>query len=177
MESRNRLTNLLKQKYPKNVYIEIFSMLKDENHTVNNNGIFFNLSDITDDKIEKCINYIECITNNVEDHFKNLSIREDIESKYKTDISKKKIEPKTKTSKREPDIPEITTKRKEYSGVYKRIDRILRGLKPEEKKNEKKKDVDEDNEEEISDTMEQIEEELDDDNLFGESDSDSDSEI
>lgn len=151
MESKNKLATLLKQKYTKNVYIDIFTILSDQKYSTNSNGIFFNLNEIPDDRISRCINYIECVDNNIEDHFKNLNIREDIENEYKTKITytNTKKKPYIKTEVKKEVVRPITTpvvtktpyEKKPYKGVYKRIDRVLRGVKKEEVKEKKSKPV------------------------------------
>ena len=92
MNKRTELAQLLKKKYTKKVYIDIFNILNEEKYSSNSNGIFFNLKEIPDNKIDNCVNYIQSLSYNIEDHIKNLSIREDLQEEYKNslDISKKK---------------------------------------------------------------------------------------
>jgi hypothetical protein len=167
MEANKKLSTLLKQKYPKNIYIHIYSILKDSKHSVNDNGIFFNLSDVPQENIQKCIEYIECIDYNVEDHIKNLNIREGIENKYKMDITsskvlgkRKEVAEKKQATKNEDYSLESLVQKKVYKGVYKRLDRVIRGLKPEEIKASRKKKIEEPVEEEDEDM----------DDLFGDYD-------
>jgi hypothetical protein len=170
MECKKKLASLLKQNYPKNVYIHIFSILKNNKHSSNVNGIFFNLSDVAEEDMIKCIEYLECIEYNAEEHFKHLNIREDIENQYKMDLatSTKQVKPKT-VQKRVIKEEEYSTddklvQKKTYKGVYKRLDRVIRGLKPEEIKIKKKKS------QEVEEEEEPYEDEIaeEDDDLFGE---------
>jgi hypothetical protein len=179
MEQRSKLANLLKQKYPKSVYIKIFDYLKDENHSVNSNGIFFNLAEIPDESILNCINYIEQISYNIEDHIKNLSLREETESAFKTKITKTSSIQKQKKGKEVP-LMELPVKKHEYKGVYKRLDRVLRGLKADEKNIRKIEEVDETEDPETVELQDEVEvedeEEIED--LFGnDSDIESNSDI
>ena len=181
---KKKLSELLQKKYPKNVYVDIYAILKGNQHSTNDNGIFFNLNDIPGESINKCIDYIECIQYNVEDHIKNLSIRDDIENQYKSELNLPKpqtVQQKTK----KPIVVQNTdqlVQKKVYKGVYKRLDRIFRGLKPEEKNKRKIvvveepgaiEDEPEDPEQEPVEELLEIDEVDDDEDLFGD-DSDQD---
>lgn len=169
MESyRQKLEQLLKQKYPKNVYVSIYTILKKSKHTSNKNGFFFNLADVNEEDVKKCVEFIESIEHNIEDHMKNLTIRENLETTFKSKLSdprkelpqkkKKQSNVKEKVVDEQPLVP-----KKIYKGVYKRLDRVVKGLKKEEVKvSKKKKKVTEEIEEknELSDDNE-------DEDLFG----------
>jgi hypothetical protein len=136
MENRKKLEKLLKNKFQKNVYISLYTLLKESKHTSNDNGFFFNLAEVPEENIKKCIEYIEHIEYNIEDHLKNLNIRENLENEFKTNISSNK--PPKKQLKNKQNIKESTSKekplvaKKVYEGVYKRLDRVVKGLKKEE---------------------------------------------
>jgi hypothetical protein len=168
MESnRKKLERLLKQKYPKNVYVSIYTILKKSNHTVNKNGFFFNLAEVSDEDIKKCVEYIECIDHNIEDHMKNLNIRENLETTFKSKLSEFRKElpqqKKKQNVKEKATIEQPLVAKKVYKGVYKRLDRVVKGLKKEEVKEPKKKKIikkDIENIEEINEFSEDNDEDL-----------------
>ena len=176
MDQRTKLTILLKNKYPKTVYIKIFEILKNDNHSVNNNGIFFNLEEINDEKIASCIEFIENIKFNIEDHMKNLNLREEKENKFKTEITRSSTSQTQKRNQDQDQVNDCVIKKKEYKGVFKRIDRVLRGLKIDEKNLRKVEEpscndeacLEEDIGDEEENGDEEVVEDLDDDRgLFG----------
>lgn len=164
-QDRKKLEQLLKQKYPKNVYISIYTILKKSNHTVNKNGFFFNLADVPHEDIKKCVEFIECIEYNIEDHMKNLNIRENLETTFKSKLSdfRKEIpnQKKKQSVKEKVVVEQPLVAKKVYKGVYKRLDRVVKGLKKEEVKETKKKkiikkDIEEVEENECSDEDEDL---------------------
>jgi hypothetical protein len=168
MDSRKTLYNLLKQKYIKDVYVNVFEILNtgsDAKFSTNSNGIFFNLVDVNDDAVNRCVGYLESIDTNLEDHFKSLNIREELENSYKSSlVTKKRVyvntykkPEQTKTSVVKP------VEKKPLKGVYKRIDQRLKGLKMDEVKIVKKEIKKDSDEEDIL-----KKEDSDDEDLFGE---------
>lgn len=141
MENKEILSNLLKKKYTKKVYIDIFNILSAEKYSTNSNGIFFNLKEIPDEKINKCIDYINILSYNVEDHMKNLSLREELEKQYKNSIHNQpiKVVQKQQVKKKiinKEEFKEIISpfgKRNYKSKVFKRLDNIMLGKKKEDK--------------------------------------------
>lgn len=171
MNKRSELAQLLKKKYTNKVYIDIFNILNEEKYSSNSNGIFFNLKEIPDIKIDNCIHYIQSLSHNIQDHIKNLSIREDLQEEYKNsiDISKKKETksyiPELKTKYQKGESKEIVSpfvKKVYKSKVFKRLDNIMLGKKKEEK-NQKKIVITEKLEDSIDEN---------DEDLFGDEDSD-----
>lgn len=143
MENRTQLASLLKKKYTKKVYIDIFNILNNEKYSSNSNGIFFNLKEISDEKIKNCIEYIESLSYNIEDHLKNLSIREELQEEYKNSLE---VQKKKETKKNTPcpkqkyqkdETKEIVVSplvKKTYkSKVFRRLDNIMLGKKKDEK--------------------------------------------
>lgn len=176
MDNKEILTNLLKTKYTKNVYIKIFNILSQEKYSSNSNGIFFNLKEIPDEKIKECIDYINMLSLNIEDHMKNLSIREELEKKYKDTITvqKEKGNVKEKTTnkkqvKKEEIKPIVSPfgKRTYKSKVFKRLDNIMLGKKKDEKlsKTTHNKKHNKEKIEEISDISDK--DSFDEEDLFG----------
>lgn len=180
MENKAKLTELLKETYPKNVYIDIFRILINEKYVTNNNGVFFDLDKVCDTKIQDCISYLESIQNNIIDHFQQLSLRETIEDDFKKKINskvpkkqEKKVEKKQKVQKPIKD----PFSKKVYKGVYSRLDRVIRGVKKEEKnvRKIKKKTQEEEDEEEFEEGCESassVDEQdvIEDIDMFGEED-------
>jgi hypothetical protein len=174
MENKKKLAEFMKKKYPKNVYTDIFSILNGSKYTTNNNGIFINLDDVTEEKIEKCLSYFNDLEHNIEDHFKNLSIRENIEMEYKSKILQsnkktKKTTEQTKVSKQKAIKNPFVVKK--LTGVYDRIDRVIRGVKQDEKNKrkvvEEESTQEEEQEEEVEVSDDEIVEDVD---LFGDED-------
>ena len=179
MEFKKELTECFKKKYPKNVYIDIFKILSEEDckYSSNNNGIFINLDDITEHKITECLTYFKDLENNIEDHMKNLSLRESLQMEYKSQIVSKgkekvsKKEPKKLTSVKQKVIKNPFEKKK-FTGVYDRLDRAMRGVKQDEKNKRKASVLDEEDNEELEEFMEELDEEetVGDVDLFGDED-------
>lgn len=165
---RKKLERLLKQKYPKNVYVSIYTILKKSNHTVNKNGFFFNLADVSDEDVKNCVEFIDCIEHNIEDHMKNLNIRENLETTFKSSLSefRKELpqEKKKQNVKEKVTVEKPLIAKKNYKGVYKRLDRVVKGLKKEEVKEPKKKKIIKKENEDIEEINECSDEEQD---LFG----------
>jgi hypothetical protein len=142
MESRTQLATLLKKKYTKKVYIDIFNILNNEKYSSNSNGIFFNLKEISDEKIKNCIEYIESLSYNIQDHLKNLSIREDLQEEYKNSleplkkIQNKKTTPEPFKKYQKEETKEVVSpfvKKVYKSKVFRRLDNIMLGKKKDEK--------------------------------------------
>jgi hypothetical protein len=172
MESdRKKLERLLKQKYPKNVYVSIYTILKKSNHTTNKNGFFFNLGDVPEEDVKKCVEYIECIEFNIEDHMKNLNIRENLETSFKSKLTefRKEIpqQKKKQNVKEKVTVEQPLVAKKIYKGVYKRLDRVVKGLKKEEIKETKKKKITKKDAEEIEEVNECSDEDNEEKDLFG----------
>lgn len=179
MEFKKELTECFKKKYPKNVYIDIFNILSEEDckYSSNNNGIFINLDDISERKITECLTYFKDLENNIEDHMKNLSLRETLQMEYKSQIvSKGKEKVRKKETKKSTPVKQKVIKnpfeKKKFTGVYDRIDRAMRGVKQDEKNKRKASVLDEEDIEELEEFMEELDEEeiVDDVDLFGEED-------
>jgi hypothetical protein len=141
MESRTHLASLLKKKYTRKVYIDIFNILNNEKYSSNSNGIFFNLKEIEDEKIKNCIEYIESLSYNIEDHLKKLSIREELQEEYKISLeTSKKKQIKNLTSEpvkyQKDEFKEVVSpfvKKVYKSKVFRRLDNIMLGKKKDEK--------------------------------------------
>ena len=181
MENKARLTELLKETYPKNVYIDIFRILIDEKYVTNSNGVFFDLDKVSDKKIQDCIYYLNSIQTNIEDHFQQLNIRESIEDDFKKKINSKTVKKQEKKveKKQKVDKPiKDPFAKKVYKGVYSRLDRVIRGVKKEEKNTRKiKKEETQEEEEDLKEFEEGCESEeeiVEDVDIFGE-DSDEES--
>lgn len=178
MEFKKELTECFKKKYPKNVYIDIFKILSEEDckYSSNNNGIFINLDDISENKIRECLTYFKDLKNNIEEHMKNLNLRESLEMEYKSQIVSKGKEKAVKETKKSTSVKQKVIKnpfeKRKLTGVYDRIDRTIRGVKQDEKNKRKASVLDEDDIEEIAEFMEELDEEdtIDDVDLFGEED-------
>lgn len=168
------LTELLKKNYSENVYIALFNILEEgDNYSKNLNGIFFNLKDVEANKIQMCIKYLDGINKNIEDHFEKLTTRETIEKEYKSIINNKR---EKKTEKVREKVVETRNpidpkwlKPIKYKGSYARIEDVLHHRKiriPKEKVKE--------TEEETEDVDEVELDEVQSEEMFGESSSDED---
>lgn len=143
-----QLTEMLKKKYSDNVYIGIFNILQnEENYSFNSNGIFFNLKNVEQEKIQRCIEYLKNIEINIEDHIEKLSVRENIENDYKTILNEKKPKKPKKIIQRKVQKEVQPPKPKKFKGAYARINDILHHRKSKIKKEIIKKE-DSDNEDE-----------------------------
>lgn len=135
MSQRKILHDLLEiNRYPKQIYIEIFNILskKTQKYTSNSNGIFFNLREVDDDSIEKVLNILNNITDNLKQY--NKFLVED--RKEKIEIFKNGLQEETKVKKNiKEKIYKLDKKIKnpftdiEYKGVYKRLDAVLKNKK------------------------------------------------
>ena len=119
-------------KYPKQVYVDLFYILTSDgsdNYTPNSNGIFFNLQNTSDELVDKATGYISNIYNNIESYNKTVKDRqEQIDTLHDNLSNTRKIAVKL------PLVKNISSEyvknpfmNIKYTGVYERMDSILKG--------------------------------------------------
>lgn len=135
MNKRKILHNLLEtNKYPKQIYIDLFNILSEgSNYTSNSNGIFFNLSQVREDLVIDALGKLSKVTENLEKY--NKSLIEEREKKIEI-FKNLPVEQKTKVKPKEKKSTKMEKKKVvnpfftiEYKGVYKRLDSIIKGRK------------------------------------------------
>ena len=134
MHKREDFFNLVTiHKYPKQVYVDLFYILTSEgytNYTSNSNGIFFNMQNLSDELVNKATEYISNIYNNAESYNKTIKDRQEQMASVHDNLSHiRKPALKTPPVKKNicPELIKDPFTNIKYTGVYERMDNILKG--------------------------------------------------
>lgn len=144
------IDNLNKKKYNKQIYIDIFNILSEDNtYSHNSCGIFFNLRNSDKDSIKKANSYIEKIHLNEESYNKFIEEREYTLTSLQKKLTNRKIEhsEKKKENKTFKEVIDLPVKKREVYGngknSYQRIYNIINNYKSEDKKSKNDKNDEE----------------------------------